>query len=87
MPPQKGGISVLTGNEGHDTAMKQTTVISSGRHCHIEITHRSSDPGSWIVRRSRMFLWFKRRISSDWFIDDQQAVRFAEKMMQKHCGH
>jgi len=60
--------------------MKSVNVISDSRNCLIELTHRTSDPGSWIVRRWTRFLWFKRRLSSDWFNDEEQAIQFANKM-------
>jgi hypothetical protein len=49
----------------------------------IEVTHRPSDPGSWIVRRWRRFLWFRKRISSHWFLDQEQATAFARKMKRE----
>jgi hypothetical protein len=60
--------------------MKNITVLSNARDCFIELTHRSSDPGSWIVRRWTKFLWFRKRISSDWFNDERQAIAFANAM-------
>jgi hypothetical protein len=67
--------------------MKKTTVISSARDCFIEVTHRNSDPGVWIVRRWTRFLCLKKRISSDWFNDENQAMAFANKMKKGHDGH
>ena len=66
--------------------MKEITVLSNERNCFIELTHSSYDPGSWIVRRWKKILWFKKRISSDWFTDKQQALDFANAMKQKHEG-
>lgn len=60
--------------------MKQTLVISSDRDCRIEVTHRDSDPGMWIVRRWKNGLWFKKQVSSDWFTDREQAVAFARAL-------
>src|SRR5712692_5366183 len=67
--------------------MKSSTVISNARDCFIELTHRNTDPGIWIVRRWTKFLWFKRRISSDWFSEGQQAFAFANKLKREHNGH
>lgn len=35
---------------------------------------------AWIVRVHRKRLLFKRRISSDWFLDPIQAKQFAEQL-------
>ena len=43
----------------------------------VDILHRDSDPGMWIVRRWKKFLWMKRLISRDWFNDESQALAFA----------
>jgi hypothetical protein len=66
--------------------MKNVTVISNARDSFIELTHRDSDPGSWIVRRWTKFMWFKKRVSSDWFNDKQQALQFANEMKREHNG-
>lgn len=66
--------------------MKHITVISNARDCRIEIIHRGSDPGVWIVRRWKKFLWLKKRISSDWFIDGKQARAFANDLKRKHVS-
>ena len=62
-------------------------VISNARDCLVELIHRDSDPASWIVRRCKRVLWFKKRISSDWFIDEKQALEFANEIKRKHEGH
>jgi hypothetical protein len=67
--------------------MKTITIISSVRDCFIELTHDDSDPGLWIVRRWRKFLWFKKAISSDWFNDGRQALVFANEIKRKRDGH
>jgi hypothetical protein len=64
--------------------MKNVTVISNHRGYLIELTHRSSDPGSWIVRSWTKFLWFRKRVSSDWFNDEHQALQFANKVKREH---
>jgi len=64
--------------------MKESLVISKVADCFIELIHRDSDPTVWIVRRSKKNLWFRKQISSDWFIDGQQAMSFARKMKQDH---
>ncbi|MBI4546923.1 MAG: hypothetical protein HY707_03020 [Ignavibacteriae bacterium] len=67
--------------------MKNITIISNARGCFIELTHHDSDPGTWIVRRWRKFLWFKKQISSHWFNDEHQAIAFAHELKREHNGH
>jgi hypothetical protein len=43
----------------------------------VDIIHRESDAGMWIVRRRRRFLWMKIVVSRDWFNDEEQALAFA----------
>lgn len=63
--------------------MQDIIVIADTKSYLIQLTHRSSDPGSWIVRRWKKFLWLKKRISTDWFLDKQQALKFALTMKQE----
>ena len=64
--------------------MKKSIAISKAADCFIELIHHDSNPTVWIVRRSKKNFWFKKRISSDWFIDGQQALSFAKKMKRDH---
>jgi hypothetical protein len=43
----------------------------------VEITHRESDPGVWIVRRRRHTFFGWRDISSNWFNTEEDAEEFA----------
>ncbi len=63
------------------------TVVSNIRDCFIEVLHRDADPSTWIVRRWKKILWFKKRISSDWFINRQQAFAYANEMKGKYTRH
>lgn len=58
----------------------ENIVVSSVRKNFIEVSHDDSDPGSYIVRRWKKVLWFRKRISSDWFISKEQAMEFAQEM-------
>jgi len=60
--------------------MKESTTISKTAGCFIELIHRKSNPTVWIVRRWNEDRWFKKFVSSDWFIDGHQALSFAERM-------
>jgi hypothetical protein len=64
--------------------MKNITVISNKRDSIIEVSHRSSDSGAWIVSRWRKKLWYRERISSHWFNDKEQAYAFAHEMNREH---
>jgi hypothetical protein len=63
------------------------TVISNVRDCLIELIHNDSDPAMWIVRHWTKLMWFKKRISSHWFNDRQQATIFANLMKKDCTGH
>ncbi|MGB2869449.1 MAG: hypothetical protein WBD36_13420 [Bacteroidota bacterium] len=60
--------------------IKDVTIISNDRNSFIELIHRHSDPGVWIVRRWKKTLFFKKRLSSDWFEDGHQAIAFAHEL-------
>ena len=64
--------------------MKQRTIISNARDCYVEVSRQDSDPGSWIVNRSKRIFWLKRRVSSNWFIDGPQAFAYANEMKKSH---
>jgi hypothetical protein len=64
--------------------MINTTIISHARDCFVDVTHRRTDPGTWNVQRWRKVLWFRKRISSDWFLDLDQALAYAERLKRDH---
>jgi hypothetical protein len=64
--------------------MKERIIISSAGNCVVELIHGDSDPLSWIVRRWRKYFWFKKRLSSDWFNDRDQALAFANELGKIH---
>jgi 1,2-phenylacetyl-CoA epoxidase PaaB subunit len=84
-------ISQEAGSEGvssiADEREKSRMVISNARDCFVEVMHRESDPSIWIVRRSKKTFWFKKRISSDWFNNRQQAFAYASEMKKEHNRH
>jgi hypothetical protein len=70
--------------------MKTITVISNDRDCIIKVIHRDTDPGVWVVRRWKKFMWFKkasRQWRDVWFTDGQQALVFAHEMKRRHDGY
>jgi hypothetical protein len=64
--------------------MKTTTVIANARDCFVEVTHQDSDPNSWIVNRWKGMIFFRKRISSNWFIDKRQAFAYADELKRAH---
>lgn len=66
--------------------MKQKIVIANESSCRIEIIHRKMYPTVWIVRYSKKYLWFRKRISSTWFIDQKQAMAFADELKREHAA-
>ena len=66
------------------TLERKRTVISDARECFIEILHHESDPGTWIVRRWKKFLWFKTHISSYGFTNGEQALAYASEMKHQY---
>jgi hypothetical protein len=81
---QAPSISVLPAAKDR---WQNRTVISKIRGCFIEVLHHDADPSVWIVRRWKKSLWFKKRISSDWFINRQQAFAYADEMRQNYTRH
>jgi hypothetical protein len=55
-------------------------VIPAGDNMFVELKHPKGLGGSWVVRSYRRLLFFKRAISSDWFLDGDQAKKFAEQL-------
>lgn len=48
----------------------------------VEVLHKPRLGMAWIVRtRKRRFLFFMGTVSSDWFLDEQQAIRYARNLV------
>ncbi len=60
--------------------MENVIEILNSRESSVVLTHDDADPGSWVVRRWKKILWFRKRISSDWFTNKEQAMAFANEM-------
>jgi hypothetical protein len=67
--------------------MTKNTTISNDPECFIQLIHSDSNPTVWLVKRSRKILWFKKRLSSDWFTSGQTALEFARKMKRQNTGN
>jgi hypothetical protein len=46
----------------------------------VEVLRIDGLGSNWIVRVSKKFLFWRRRVSSDWFLDEAQAERFAQQL-------
>lgn len=49
----------------------------------VQLTQIPNTGTPWIVRVYRKRLLFKRLISSDWFLDGEQAKRFADQLSKE----
>ena len=83
----KTEMSTALQSPGANNMWQDRTIISNIRKCFIEVLHHDADPSTWIVRRWKKLLWFKKRISSDWFINRQQAFAYAYEMKQDYSRH
>ena len=70
----------------HVVCMNTRTIISSKRKCYIELLNFDMDPNVWFVRRFEKSLLLKTQISSDRFIDEMQARKFAQNMKRTFAG-
>jgi hypothetical protein len=61
--------------------------ISAGNSFEIQLEQSSGLGGPWIVRLYRKRLLFKRRVSSDWFLDGDQAKKFADQLARSLSGN
>ncbi len=57
--------------------------ISAGDPYVIEVEQADKLGSAWTVRVYRKVLFFKRRVSSDWFLDEDQAVQYARDAAQE----
>lgn len=49
----------------------------------VRILHYDDDPTSWIVRKYKKQLWWKKRTCSVWFNDENQALKYVKKLKEK----
>jgi len=54
--------------------------IPAGSGYTVEIEQIDELGTTWIVRAHKKLLFFRRLVSSDWFLDGDQAKRFAEQL-------
>lgn len=56
--------------------------ISQNRHYTVVLDQPEGIGTVWVVRVYKKGFLFKKLISSDWFLDERQARRFAESLAQ-----
>ena len=54
--------------------------IPAANNLLIEVSQIPGAGSPWLVRVYRKVLFFKKLISSDWFLDEGQARKFAEQL-------
>jgi hypothetical protein len=55
-------------------------ILSAGDNYYVEVLQTNRAGSVWTVRLFKKLLFFKRRLSSDWFLDEEQAKRFGEQL-------
>jgi hypothetical protein len=55
-------------------------IVPSDNRYVIELTQTPGNGSPWTVRVFKKTLFFRKRISSDWFLNGDQARRFAEQI-------
>ena len=55
-------------------------VIKSASGKLVELIHRDSDPSMWIVNVYKKVIFFKKRISSKWFSDKEEALQYVKSI-------
>jgi hypothetical protein len=61
--------------------MRTMLKTPNGFSIEIKQTERLGTP--WIVRSYRNRAFFRRRLSSDWFLNGEQAKTFAEQLLRE----
>lgn len=54
-------------------------LLSQMNGIRIELLHHADDPCVWIIRESRKFLWFRRKVSDVWFFTKEQALASVQR--------
>ncbi len=57
--------------------------ISAGDRYVIEVEQAKKLGSAWTVRVSRRVLFLKRPVSSDWFLNEEQAMQFAREAAEE----
>jgi hypothetical protein len=55
-------------------------ILPAGDNYYVEVAQTNRTGSVWTVRLYKKLLFFKRRVSSDWFLNEEQAKRFGEQL-------
>jgi len=55
-------------------------ILSAGSNYYVEVLQTERAGSVWTVRLFKKHFFFKRRVSSDWFLNEEQAKRFGEQL-------
>ncbi|MEO8167379.1 MAG: hypothetical protein ABI623_03970 [bacterium] len=56
--------------------------IPAGKYI-VEVKMVKEQGNNWVVRLVRKILFFRKTVSSDWFLQEQQARTFANKLAEQ----
>lgn len=56
--------------------------LSDTEDCHITLFHDPDDPSSWIIRKWKKQLFWKRMELSRWFLTRDQAEEYARGLIE-----
>ncbi len=56
--------------------------IPAGKYT-VEVNMVKEQGNNWVVRLVKQILFFKRILSTDWFLEEQQARIFAKKLAEQ----
>ena len=55
-------------------------ITPAGSNHYVELLQTRNTGAAWVVRVFKKVLFFRKVVSSDWFLDQQQAKEFAESL-------
>ena len=55
-------------------------ITSAGNSYYVEVGQVRGTGDVWIVRLFKRVLFFKKMVSSDWFLNEEQARKFGERL-------
>ena len=61
--------------------------IEAGNRYIVTMSQAPGIGSTWVVRTYKKILFLKRRVSSDWFLDKDQADRFVKQLVSDLKGN
>ncbi len=58
-------------------------ILPAGNGRYVEISQTKGAGSAWTVRLFKKMLFFKKRESSDWFLEEEQARKFGEQLAKE----